>query len=280
MAKIKVRPQAGALSDLLKRKQLTQMDVARPPSSIDRKTLAKIDRGEEVKLETLQRLAKKLNVPDNFLEPSQPPAAESVENYEAHELSLPPLDERTWQRVGRVLLLGKLDFERLSQLIQAAGYVQWALNIKAADEKVRKLLGEFEEAVGVLLSDTFDDPDEETLSTLSFQLKRLKKGEDVAALMEQLAECGITILGADYLKWKRITENDHVEYRSSRFVLLSIERHSPQSRRIRVVCGREPPKFAPDVSKAVFVDGMQLYTEDGRKAQWDKAIPFTVLSRD
>ena len=277
MAKIKVRPQAGALSDLLKRKQLTQMDVARPPSSIDRKTLAKIDRGEEVKLETLQRLAKKLHVPDNFLESPQPSAAESVENY---DLGVLPPDEHLWQRVGRVLLLGKLDFERLSQLIQAAEYVQWTLKIKAADEKVRKLLGEFEEAVGVLLRDNFDDPDEVTLSTLSFQLKRLKKGEDVAALMEQLAECGITILGADYLRWKRITETDHVEYRSSRFVLLSIERHSSQSRRIRVFCGREPPKFAPDVSKAVFVDGMQLYTEDGRKAQWDKAIPFTFLSGD
>jgi transcriptional regulator with XRE-family HTH domain len=277
MAKIKVRPQAGALSDLLKRKQLTQMDVARSPSSIDRKTLAKINRGEEVKLETLQRLAKKLKVPDNFLEPPQPSAAESVETY---DLGLPPLDEHTWQRVGRVLLLGKLDFEGLSQLIQAAEYVQWTLKIKAADEKVRKLLEQFEEAVGVLLRDNFDDPDEVTLSTLSFQLKRLKNGEDVAALMEQLAECGITILGADYLKWKRITETDHVEYRSSRFVLLSIERHSSQSRRIRVFCGREPPKFAPDVSKAVFVDGMQLYTEDGRKAQWDKAIPFTFLSGD
>ena len=197
---------------------------------------------------------------------------EPVENY---DLGLPPLHERDWERLGRVLLLGKLDFERLSQLIQTGHAVQWALNIKVAGEKIRSLLEEFEKAVGVLLSDTLDDPDEETLSTLSFQLKRLKKGEDVAALMERLAECGVTILGADYLKWHCNIETDHVEYRSSRFVLLSIEPHGSQSRRIRVFCGRQPPKFAPDVSKAVFVNGMQLHTEDGRKAQWDKAIPFS-----
>lgn len=257
--KIKVRPLPGALSRFLKEKQMTQMDAANA-SRIDRKTLAKIERGDEVKLGTIETLVKKLHIPESYLlDQPQPPASESVETY--NELSVPPFDEHQWQRLGRVLLLGKLDFERLSQLIQTAAAVQWTLNIKAADEKTRSLLKELERAVVVLHQDTFEDPDEETLSTLSFQLERLKKGEHVAALMERLAECGLTILGADYLKWRREIEADHDEYRSSRMVLLSVDPRGSQSRRIRVFAGIEPPKFA--LSKAVFVDGMQLKTEEG-----------------
>jgi len=115
------------------------------------------------------------------------------------------------------------------------------------------------------------------MSTLSFQLKRLKKGEHVAALMERLAECGLTILGADYLKWRRKIEADHDEYRSFRMVLLSVDPRGSQSRRVRVFAGIEPPKFAPNVSKAVFVDFMQLKTEDGRQAHWDKVVPTSFL---
>src|SRR5215213_5471692 len=101
MAKIKLRPRPGALSELLKSKGMTKMD-AFERTRVDRKTLSKIDRGEEVKLETLQQVVTKLQVTEEYFR--HPPATELIEDGDDPEPG--------------TILLRRLDVARLQELFE------------------------------------------------------------------------------------------------------------------------------------------------------------------
>jgi transcriptional regulator with XRE-family HTH domain len=254
MAKIKVRPRPGALSKLLKEKGLTQMD-AQTKTHVDRKTLLKIERGEEVKLETLQQVATKLQVTQEYF--CNPSVGHVAENDD-------PLDPGN-------IMLRKLDGERLEQLLEQGPLrVRWQLNAQVRDNVARKILEELEEAVqnfrqqielkGYVASDGSEPTD-----SLRFQLSQLKTAEDTATLLQRLAEHRLTVLGADYLFWEKSDEEVDedmatlsVHFHSSRIVLLSVEASGTQSRRVRVFQGSIPPLFAPDPGTSVFVNGEKL----------------------
>jgi transcriptional regulator with XRE-family HTH domain len=253
MAKIKVRPHPAALSGLLKRKAMTHVDAA-AATGVDRKTLARIDRGEEVKLETIQKLANGLRVPVSFFEP---PAKESAEQ-DDHNL----------------ITLRQLDTDSLSELLKKADTVSWHLNLPQVAENVRKLLKRFEDAVSALYQHLHRQSYEwQTRGPLSLetQLSGLEKGEAVATLMEQLAEHRITLLGTDYLHWKVskhvFDEDGEVihDYTSTRVLSLSIEQAGVQRLRVRLLATRvQPPtQVAPDTDPptTVFVNGVRLETE-------------------
>jgi transcriptional regulator with XRE-family HTH domain len=271
LAKIKVRPHPGALSALLSEKAMTQVDAA-TATGVDRKTLARIDRGEEVKLETLQRVATRLNQPVNAFEP---PTTES-----------PDKDDREWPPLPWMesVMLRGLSVELLSELLKTGTRIRWELNLNTVDEKAREFLEKFELAVQEFQQHLIighDQPDQDDRNSLRFQLSRLKKGQDVAALMEQFAKHRLTVLGADYLFWEYTQGliefvGGADQYRSSRVVLLSVEPYGTQARRVYVDIGEEPPKVAPK-STTVLVDGVPLKkSEDDQQIKHglDDDIPF------
>jgi transcriptional regulator with XRE-family HTH domain len=261
MAKIKVHPHPGALSDWLKKEGLTLLDAAEK-TRVDRKTLRKIDRGEEVKLETLQKLANGLRVPISFFDPP------------ATELS-PPATELNddWPFPVIQIMLRELDTDSLSPLVKRADKIHWHLHLQRVDEKVRELLRKFETAVFDLHQHlNYRSYEWETRGPFSLetQLSGLQKGEDVATLMKQLAEHRITVLGAEYLDWDNTSSGNQdpgvfVErYISRRILKLSIEQSSSRTRRMLVYTdGDQPPMFAPDTDPptVVFVNGVRLETQ-------------------
>jgi transcriptional regulator with XRE-family HTH domain len=257
MAKIKVRPHAGALSALLKRKGMTQLD-AHEKTRVDRKTLLRIDRGEEVKLETLQQVAMKLQVTEEqFTHPSSANATDDGDRLSAVE-------------PGNIMLR-KLDAERLEELLNGVEDIRWKLNAPVRDDRARKFLEELEVVVQKFWEDLVHGcfPGERGKcadDSLRHQLSRLETAKDVATRLERMAEHRLALLGADYLFWDCTTEECHREdrrwcydnYSSSNTALLSVEPLGTQSRRVHVFQGSVPPLLAPDIETPVYVNGRRL----------------------
>jgi len=249
MAKKKVRPRPGTLTELLNKREMTQMDAA--VGGVDRKTLRKIDRGEEVKEDTLKNVATRLRVPvDYFLGTAE--ADEEINDPSAH-----------------TVMLRRLNGERLAELLKGERGVDWLLNVQVVDQKARKLLDELQRIAIRTFPSTF--------TNLMDQLERLESVNRLSCILKELHECRLAVLGGDYLYWQRsygpyARDPKKVfvfDYDSYRKVLLSVEPASTQSRRVPVSPGHEPPKFAPNDSTVVRVDGRRLDTADPPISNFD-----------
>jgi transcriptional regulator with XRE-family HTH domain len=251
VAKIKVSPHPGALSELLKKKGMTQTD-AFEKTRVDRKTLLKIERGDEVKLETLQQVAIKLQVTEEYFR--HPPTAEVT----AATDDAPP----EWGTI----MLRKLDVARLEELLRQAARPRWELNAQVRENGARKFLVELEGALEKFwgqVNSSDIDAEGEPLS-LREQLDRLKTADDIAARLEQLAEHRLTLLGGTYQFWEcsETTYEEHIRwsYFSSDTPLLSIEPFGTLSRRAQVseYAGSPPPNFPISIEDGVVVvNGVQ-----------------------
>jgi transcriptional regulator with XRE-family HTH domain len=273
VAKIKTRSRPGALSELLKRKGMTQMD-AKEKTGVDRKTLSKIDRGGEVKRETLQQVANKLQVPEGYF--SHPVSAVAATDDSDASSGLEP----------GTTMLRKLDWARLEELLKGAKNVRWHLKAQVRDDATRIFLKEFEQAVEFHRARMdWDQPKaSDGDPSLGFQLDCLKAADDIAARLEALADHGLALLGADYLFWDcenhSFYESEYqsstiVNYLSSRTVLLSVEPAGAQSRREPIFQGSLPPdpRFAPRGGN-VFVNGDPLSILDHSEFCDPDDIPF------
>jgi transcriptional regulator with XRE-family HTH domain len=266
MAKKKVHPRPGALKELLKKRGMNQMEAADPEvgTGVDRKTLAKINRGEGVKLETLEMVATRLRVPVGYF------------------LGTTEADDEINDPSAQTVMLRRLNGERLAELLKGDDKVDWLLNVQVIDGKARKLLDELESAVRRFrVIPGYTD-------SLSDQLQRLKSFDRLSGILKELHECRLAVLGGDYLSWERsygpyIRDPKKVfvfDYTSRRKVLLSVEPSSTQSRRVPVSQGPEPPKFAPNASTIVRVDGRRLDTADPPISNFDFDFRRTHANRE
>jgi transcriptional regulator with XRE-family HTH domain len=258
MAKIKVRPQPGRLSNLLRQKAMTQLD-AHAATGLDRKTLRKIDRGEEVKREILQQLATKLRVPESYFLDST--AGQVAKDDDA----LPVLEP------GEIMLR-KLTVERLATMLKGVSRIRWELNAQIGDSTAHKMLEDFETTVEAFRQQVNGDHEDQA-GSLRFQLRRLETQEQILTRLEMLAKHRLTVLGAEYLFWECSGDDDSMydgrpwisacHYTSSRIVLLSVEPSITPSRRTEVSQGSVPPRFAD--KSPTYVDGKRLVTEEEEK---------------
>ena len=269
MAKKKVRPHPGVLKQLLKEKNMTQAEVA-AGGGIDRKTQVKIDRGGEVKLETLQKLADKLKVPVTYFDP---PASSSVGD--GKSITQFPKDqaEEDWKaHVWLSLLLRKVDVDDLSEMLLSVSdseRIEWKLNVRTVDDETISLLEQFEDAVKDLCEHQNDFG---VRPSLRRELDELKKTKRVVSLMEELAKHGVAVFGGEYVSWHNekgfddYAERPYVNYTSNAHVVFSIERHSAHEPRQKVWQGKLPPRFAPWGTR-ITVDGRVLVVTAEMKTQ-------------
>jgi transcriptional regulator with XRE-family HTH domain len=280
MAKQMVRPRPGALKEALKERGMTQMEAAdrEVGTGIDRKTLAKIDRGDEVKRDTLEQVANRLGVSlGHFLGTTD--ADDKLNDPPAHTVMLRRLNgERLAELLKRVPLGGKFQSITGDQL-------EWLLNVQVVDEKASKLLNELERAVSqsrVIPNSTRAaqaervqasigwPPYAPVTDSLSAQLQRVTSLDRLGDILKELHECRLAVLGGDYLYWVKMHSGhseagrhwSEVTYRSFPIVLLSIDPSSTRSRRVPISPGSEPPKFAPNAATIVKVDGRRLDTAE------------------
>jgi transcriptional regulator with XRE-family HTH domain len=229
MAK-KVSPRPGALSEMLKLKEMTQQEASNR-TGVDRKTLRRIDRGAEVKEKTIEDLARRMGV-----------------RTDAFGLSTTDQNDGSPQadRPSQILTLRQLNVERLVLLISEAHDIHWNLNVPVLDGGVRGLLEDFERVVMQYKERCRFPAQRKSLqeTNLKYQLDDQKKAEELRTLLKRLAEHRLNLLGADYLSWVYRGSDPFGEtpdlWTQPRILLLSIDRMI-RIRDVEVWVGVEPP---------------------------------------
>jgi hypothetical protein len=180
MAKKMVRPRPGALQQLLKERAMAQLDADVANGGISPKTLRKVNRGGEIKLETLQKLAKNLRVPITFFEAT--PAGGEVSG---------PSDSMD------TVMLCRLDAPGFLELFVDADRVEWLPNIRLMEAETQRILQDLDGA-GAKARNFYED------GTVSAWVRT---ADLVFKAMEELKQRRLGVLGANYLFWTCSSES-------------------------------------------------------------------------
>jgi transcriptional regulator with XRE-family HTH domain len=265
VAKIKDSASPGALLRVGSQQNLNRQELAQK-AKVDRKTAQKIDEGQPVKRETLEKVANNLRVPVEHLKArTDETVGDLAPHLEVHAAS------------GN-LLLKKLSAAELPELLQGTGRLHWMLELPALALKLHPTLEKLEDAIEALRA-SLNIPFSPPYHTLRSQLSRVARLGEIEELLKELHADRIAFFGATYLSWESSKEDViHYEGRtwggdenftSTQVAALCIDHSSLDSKRVIVDAGSKPPRYSSEVD--VFVDGVRLKT---REEELDDDLPF------
>lgn len=279
MAKTMKAAAPGALTEILDARNLSQDDVSKA-WQFSRNTLRGINKGDPVKLETLQRLATHLRVPvDHFLQTSSnsPEAGDGAnatteddEDQEAGKADAPDNDADPFKGV----LLKPADVDALENELRYSVDTTWKIERPIPREAVEPL-EKLEEAVNDLESLYYAPPPNKR-GSLQIELDKIKAASRLSEIMDELKNHGLHVLLGSYIRWKREVRNpvyedsgEVVDYKSALMLILCIAPLSAKTKRATVFEGAKPPKYAAPGGPAVYVNGRELPPEPAARAAND-----------
>lgn len=262
MAIEKVKPRVGALKEAMKNKDLTQ-ERLREICGCSRTTIADINKGKEVKFDTMNEIAKALRIPiEHLIEQKNDANEENLSD----EFVVADYD---WFRRVSIKLQRIITANDLKQAIGHSKNIRWALQIEDMDEELSASLVNFEQKVTEFKEYEQNSVSFEGNSLAKLVDKRkshLQIQNDIALLVEK----NVFIYGTNYLEWRQSESYEYsdpygegpshkvVDYVSERNALIIINNQNKISTRHELLLDPPPPQQRKEDDPIIRVDGREL----------------------
>ncbi len=216
MAKTLVSTIPGALTKLLRERNLTQVDL-KEKSGVDVKTIRRIVLGGPVKDTTLKTVADALKIPASHLTQGDVTSAEIIpftrtKTDTSHNLGNEAI------RVAddtQEFPLKRTTAATLAASLQGAKNICWRLQIQSLPPEIVTLLKRLEAAVEAW---RVESNSTERANSLSHQLELIGTSNEVQRLLDELRNSGVGVFSGTYLFWLREEVDEYYEIHSLSFV--------------------------------------------------------------
>lgn len=259
MAVNKVKPRAGALLTAIENKALTQQDFAKKVGC-SRTTLQDINKGKEIKSDTLRKIADELRIPmEHLLELKEPSEADDAQD------QIVMYDFKDFGRDISLRLPRIKSAEDLKKILQHTNTLIWSLNIKDITDEIEEALIEFERRVEELKNKEKYLPFDEGVS-LSQLIENRKSQFKIEDYMKNLGNKNIYIYGASYIDWKKEVNYEVIDpygdypekvidYTSTKKGIIILDNQNLAFMRYSTLINAEPPLFTSAGENRIRVDG-------------------------